>query len=78
MNVKLVPKIPSKDGYYLMRFTPSGGLHLVIIQTRIDGSRVLLPDNPSRKMNVEIGINEAHASVFAEATFSETPIQTSV
>ena len=45
MSIKLIHQIPSKDGYYLMRFHPTSGLHLVLIQTQLDGSRIMIPDN---------------------------------
>jgi hypothetical protein len=75
MNVRLVSKIPSQDGYFLMKCNQQGGLHLVLIQTNLDGSRVLIPDNYFKLKNqIMIGINEAHAEIFREALFSESPL----
>jgi hypothetical protein len=44
MTVKLIQQIPKQDGYYLVKFSETGGLHLVLVQTEIDGKRVIFPD----------------------------------
>lgn len=71
MDIKLVPQIPVIDGYYLMKFNPSGNLHLVSIRKNDNGARVLVPINFNKLKNIEISLNEAHANVFKEAVFSE-------
>lgn len=68
MNIQLINKIPSEDGYYLFRFNDKGGLHLVLIQTEIDGTRVLLPDNSKV---APIRLNSKHEEVFRYSYFSE-------
>lgn len=45
MKIKLVQKIPEKDGYYLMRFAKFGGLHLVVLSTELDGCRTVSFDS---------------------------------
>jgi hypothetical protein len=44
MQIQLTPQIPKEDGYYLVRFGEAGGLHLVVIQTQLDGSRLVFAD----------------------------------
>lgn len=65
MQVKLFNQIPDKDGFYLFKFNSSSGLHLVLLQTQLDGSRILLPDDCKHKtiINVNIGLKD---SLFSE------------
>lgn len=44
MEIKLIQTQPKVDGYYLVKFDKNGGLHLVLIQTEIDGTRIIFPD----------------------------------
>ena len=44
MKITLTQTIPSQDGYYLIKFSEQGGLHLVLLQTELDGRRVIVPD----------------------------------
>lgn len=45
MNIELVNEVPKQDGYYLVRFGETGGLHLVLLRTNpITNERELLPD----------------------------------
>lgn len=44
MIATLVKDTPTKDGYYLVKFTDNSGLHLVLVQTMFDGKRVLVSD----------------------------------
>jgi hypothetical protein len=54
MNIKLVQVTPREDGYYLVKFGEQGGLHLVLIQTELDGQRVILSDVcPFRQWNTK-------------------------
>ena len=76
MKIKLVQKIPSKDGYFLMKMSPSEGLHLVLIQTNLDGERVLIPD--TEKLQKILTLSDGHDSPFRLAYFSEEPIETEV
>jgi hypothetical protein len=75
MNIKLINRIPTEDGYFLMKFKDGGGPHLVLIQTQLDGTRVMIPENYNLKKQIIIKINQAHGVVFGEAWFSETPIK---
>jgi hypothetical protein len=44
MNVILKQQVPILDGYYLVRFGESSGLHLVLVQTELDGKRNIIAD----------------------------------
>lgn len=44
MDVCLRQVTPEQDGYYLVRFSETGGLHLVLLQTEFDGRRTIIPD----------------------------------
>lgn len=44
MRIKLVQQVPKGDGYYLVKFSPTGGLHLILLQTELDGRRVIISD----------------------------------
>lgn len=44
MHVKLVKTIPKRDGYYLVKFHNMGGLHLVMVQTMLDGTPQIVAD----------------------------------
>ena len=70
MTIKLINKIPSQDGYYLMKFNPKAGLHLILIQTEFNGVRVLYPDSPKS----QILTIDFHTDVLQDALFSEEPI----
>ena len=43
MKVTLTQKMP-EDGYHLVRFDKTGGLHLVLVQTMIDGKKEIVCD----------------------------------
>jgi hypothetical protein len=73
MNVELANRVPDKDGYYLVKMNSTAGLHLVLIQTDIAGNRSMVPDTFSSR-TISISINEAHANLFKDALFSQTPI----
>ena len=45
MNIKLIQKIPQKDGYYLMKFARFGGWHLVMLRTELSSRREILFDS---------------------------------
>lgn len=72
MTIKLSKKIPVVDGYYLMKFSQTGGLHLVLIQTELDGSRVMIPDDPKHYSSFKL--DRAHNSVLQDSLFSEDAI----
>jgi hypothetical protein len=44
MEIKLIKSPPVKDGYYLVKFSNSGGLHLVLLQTDFDGRKRIVSD----------------------------------
>lgn len=44
MNVLLKQQVPIVDGFYLVRFSESSGLHLVLVQTELDGKRNIIAD----------------------------------
>ncbi len=69
MQIKLTQSIPSVDGYFLMKMSSTEGLHLVLIQTNLDGTRVLIPDGGRQQKLVDIG--RSHAELFKSAYFSE-------
>jgi hypothetical protein len=73
MNIQLTHDIPSQDGYYLMKFNCSGGLHLVLIQTQIDKTRVIIPQSHNKKQ-ISIQINDNHGPLLSEAYYSIEPI----
>lgn len=73
MNVQLSKVVPSQDGYYLMKFNEAGGLHLVLIQTQLDGQRVIMPQLHQKKQII-IHINDNHGPLLSEAFFSIHPI----
>ncbi len=72
MKIKLSKEIPKEDGYFLMQFNEIGGLHLVLIQTELDGSRIMVPDDPKHYRSIKI--NLPHNSIMQDALFSEEPI----
>jgi hypothetical protein len=73
MQIRLVPTIPKLDGYYLLKMSPTAGLHLVLIHTELDGARVVYPDDPKHKAVFRLDL--PHAGVFTDALWSETPIE---
>jgi len=73
MNVQMTHEIPTKDGYYLMKFNETGGLHLVLIQTQIDKIRVILPQSHTQRQ-ISIQINDNHGPLLREAYYSLEPI----
>lgn len=73
MEVKLINRVPEKDGFYLVKMNPTAGLHLVLVQTDLAGHRSMVPDTFSAR-SVTISINEAHNELFQDALFSESPI----
>jgi hypothetical protein len=73
MNVQMTHEIPLQDGYYLMKFNHSGGLHLVLIQTQLDKTRVIIPQTHTKKQLI-IQINDNHGPLLSEAYFSVEPI----
>lgn len=44
MQIQLSQVIPKQDGYYLVKFNARGGLHLVLIQTELDGKKTIISD----------------------------------
>jgi len=72
MHVLLSQRPPTQDGYYLVRFGEVGGLHLVLIQTELDGRRVILPDTcPFKKKGNKKALKCADGS--APLYFHEFP-----
>jgi hypothetical protein len=43
MNIKLTSLVPAEDGYYLVKWTSRGCLHLVLVKT-IEGRREIFND----------------------------------
>jgi hypothetical protein len=74
MQIKLINKVPDKDGYFFMKFGSHGGLHLVLIQIQLDGNRVILPD-AFTKQQVVFEIKNEHNNLLKDALFSEEPIE---
>lgn len=72
MKIQLSKQVPKADGYYLMQFSHIGGLHLVLIQTELDGSRVMIPDDP--KHYTTFKLNSVHSSVLKDALFTIEPL----
>jgi hypothetical protein len=83
MQIKLVQTVPVKDGYYLVRFADQGGLHLVLVQTELDGKRVIIPDTcpfkrveDKKVLKCRDRAEQLYFSEFPTAWWSEEPIQT--
>jgi hypothetical protein len=74
VQIKLINKVPEEDGYYLMKFREGGGVHLVLIQTELDGRRVILPDVYIKKQ-VIIEIKKGHDDMLKNAFFTEEPFK---
>lgn len=43
MNIELTSNPPAEDGYYLVKWTSRGGLHLVLIKT-LEGRKEIFSD----------------------------------
>jgi hypothetical protein len=44
MKIQLTRTPPNKDGYYLVKFHAKGGIHLVFVQTMLDGTPQIVAD----------------------------------
>ena len=44
MHIALVQKRPKKEGYYLLRFTKMGPVHLVQMKIDMKGKVLIIPD----------------------------------
>ncbi len=71
MKIKLSPKIPAEDGYFLMQFSQTGGLHLVLIQTDLGGERTMIPDDKNCAI---FKLNDSNSKIFKDAYFSQESI----